>query len=350
MIKTNKQVEEIFRSYKKEGFAAIKTNKRWHFRQIWPQKDGRFVVTFDNLDYNFIWEADKAVDIKITKVHDRAEKVEVEKVEDEKIVDKAEKIIKEIKTPSGKVQHSSYEKIKICVQFDIPIYLHGPAGSGKNHTLEQIAKDLGLDFYFTNSVQQEYKITGFIDAGGEYHETEFFKAFTKGGLFFLDELDASIPEILVLLNAAVANRYFEFPTGRVTAHKDFRVVAAGNTTGDGADETYTGRLVIDGSTLDRFGYIEFNYEYSIELHIAKGDKSLVDFIRSIRKQAEENGIRATFSYRCIMMVTTLKGNLPLEEILQMAVFKGLNKDTINTFRFYEESEYTKALKKMQRGA
>ena len=56
----------------------------------------------------------------------------------------------------------------------------------------------------------------------------------NGGLFFLDEMDASIPEVLVLLNAAIANGYFEFPNGKITAHEDFRVVAAGNTVGSGA--------------------------------------------------------------------------------------------------------------------
>ena len=161
----------------------------------------------------------------------------------------ADKALEDIKTEKpwknpGEVFHSKFEMIKTCVENKIPVYLAGPAGSGKNHTLEQVAKVLGLEFYFTNSVQQEYKLTGFIDAGGNFHETEFYKAFKNGGLFFLDEMDASIPEVLVLLNAAIANGYFEFPNGKITAHEDFRVVAAGNTVGSGADEAYTGRMVL----------------------------------------------------------------------------------------------------------
>ena len=167
------------------------------------------------------------------------------------------------KTETGKTRHAKYDQIKACITADIPVYLVGEAGTGKNFTLQEIAEDLKLDFYFTNSVQQEYKLTGFIDAGGVFHETEFYKAFTKGGLFFLDEIDASIPEVLVLLNAAIANRYFEFPNGRVTAHPDFRVVAAGNTVGSGANDLYTGRLVLDSATLDRFVIIEFDYDRNI---------------------------------------------------------------------------------------
>lgn len=246
------------------------------------------------------------------------------------------------------VKHSEYDTIKACIENDIPVYLAGPAGSGKNHTLEQISWDLGLEFYFTNSVQQEYKLTGFIDAGGNYHETEFYKAFVNGGIFFLDEMDASIPEVLVLLNAAIANRYFEFPNGKVKAHKNFRVVAAGNTVGSGADEMYTGRLVLDQATLDRFVIINFDYDRTIEMFLAKGNKELVDFIEELRTVAKQNGIRATFSYRCISMVTKLeKTGMAIDKILRITVFKGMEIDTINTLKNrYSNNRYYKELEKV----
>ena len=262
-------------------------------------------------------------------------------------------VVKEKKTNNnGEVKHYQFETIKTCIENNIPVYLAGDAGTGKNYTLEQISWELGLEFYFTNSVQQEYKLTGFIDAGGVYHETEFYKAFKNGGIFFLDEMDASIPEVLVLLNAAIANRYFEFPTGRIKAHKNFRVVAAGNTVGSGADDMYTGRLVLDQATLDRFAIIDFDYDRNIELHIAKGNTSLVDFIEDLRKTAKQNGIRATFSYRCIGMVTKLeRAGLDLKQILTIAVFKGMTKDAINCFRVvYCKTKYEKALTEIQRVA
>lgn len=246
------------------------------------------------------------------------------------------------------VHHKEYETIKTCIENDLPIYLAGPAGSGKNHTVEQVAKELGYDFYFTNSVQQEYKLTGFIDAGGVYHETEFYRAFTKGGIFFLDEMDASIPEVLVLLNAAIANRYFEFPTGKVNAHENFRVVAAGNTVGNGADEAYTGRMVLDQATLDRFVIIEFDYDRDIEMHLARGNEELVDFIEEIRKVSENQMLRTTFSYRCIAMVQKLeKAGMPLDKIMIIAVVKGLPKDTINMLanNITNDNKYSQSLRK-----
>lgn len=237
------------------------------------------------------------------------------------------------KTEDGKIHHAKYDQIKACIMADIPVYLVGEAGTGKNFTLQELAEDLKLDFYFTNSVQQEYKLTGFVDARGVFHETEFYKAFTKGGLFFLDEIDASIPEVLVLLNAAIANRYFEFPNGRADAHPDFRVVAAGNTVGSGANDLYTGRLVLDSATLDRFVIIEFDYDRRVELNLAKGNEDLVNLIRGLRRFSKENGVRATFSYRCIITVTKLEGmGMDLNDIFAIAIFKGLDKDTIKTFR------------------
>lgn len=256
---------------------------------------------------------------------------------------------KELKLPK-KIRHEKYNMIRACLDANIPIYLAGPAGSGKNFTVEQIARENGWNFYYTNSVQQEYKLTGFIDAGGNYQETEFYKACTdtEECIFFLDEMDASIPEALVLINAAIANGYFEFPNGRVNLG-DVHFVAAGNTVGSGADELYTGRMVLDQATLDRFAIIEFGYSKPIELKLTNGNEELVDFVRQLREKAKSNGIRATFSYRCLIMVTKLEQtDLSLEDILIISVLKGMDQDTINTLRLYgSQSKYHRALVAIQ---
>ena len=250
------------------------------------------------------------------------------------------------------IRHDKYDEIKCCLECGIPVYLAGPAGSGKNHTVEQIAKELGWNFYFSNSIQQEYKLTGFIDAGGKFHETEFYKACTDENecIFFLDEIDASIPEVLVLINAAIANGYFEFPNGRVNL-KHVHFVAAGNTVGNGADDMYTGRMVLDQATLDRFAIIEFDYCLKIEMAITNNNTELVEFIRQMRKEAESKGIRATFSYRCMMMITKLEAKgMNLEMAMKISIVKGLDKDTINTFNPYGNTKYRNALRKIQLAA
>lgn len=239
--------------------------------------------------------------------------------------------VMEVKTGFGthKVEgltHNKFETILKLVNADIPVFLTGPAGCGKNVLCKQIADALGKEFYFSNAVTQEYKLTGFIDANGHYHETQFFKAFTEGGVFMLDEIDASTPEVLVILNAAIANRYFDFPTGRVEAHKDFRLVAAGNTYGTGADIEYTGRYQLDAASLDRFAIIEITYDKGIEEAIAGGDKELIEFVRYVRKAIHEAKIKFIVSYRSIDRLAKLKNIFSKSEAIKIALVRGLDKE------------------------
>ena len=249
----------------------------------------------------------------------------------------------------GPIRHAQYDTIKTCLECGIPVYLGGPAGAGKNYTVEQIAKELGWDFYFANSVQDEFKLTGYKDANSNYNETEFYQACVneKDCIFFLDEIDASTPEVLVLLNAAIANGYFNFPVGRVEFdHVHF--VAAGNTMGNGADDMYTGRMSLDGATLDRFVMIEFDYDERVEMNLAKGNRELVDFMHAMRETCNNLGIRATFSYRAIISVTKLEGaGMDIATIIKIAVVKGIDKDTLRTIRPNLSNKYTRALLQVQ---
>lgn len=287
---------------------------------------------------------ESGVDVDFDFEADEQEEAAWNKIEEE------EKEAVELEKLKGEIKHEKYDMIKTCLQCGIPVYLAGPAGSGKNHTVEQIARELGWNFYFSNSVQQEYKLTGFIDAGGDYHDTEFYKACTdtEECIFFLDEIDASIPDVLVLLNAAIANGYFEFPNGRVDFDK-VHFVAAGNTVGSGADDMYTGRMVIDQATLDRFSIIEFDYSELIEKKLTNNNKDLIKFVRDLRNVAKTKGIRATFSYRCLIMTTRLEqAGMDLVDIMRIAIVKGLDKDTINTLKVYGTSKYYQALESIQR--
>lgn len=259
----------------------------------------------------------------------------------------------EVKTEKGTkkiegVTHEKFEQVLKMINADIPVFMTGGAGTGKNVIAKQVAESLGLEFYFTNAVTQEYKLTGFIDANGTYQETQFFKAFTKGGLFFLDEIDASIPEVLIILNAALANRYFDFPCGKFNAHPDFRVISAGNTFGTGADIEYTGRFQLDGASLDRFAVIEIDYSPAIEDALADGDTDLLEFVRTFRQITYDCGIRCIASYRTIERIRKMKDLFDLKEVLKMSLTKGLRIDDIKIIKKAlsdkgVSNKYTKAL-------
>ena len=246
------------------------------------------------------------------------------------------------------ITHKKFETILSLVNLNIPIFLSGPAGCGKNVICKQVAESLGLEFYFTNAVTQEYKLTGFIDANGRYHETQFYKAFVNGGVFMLDEIDASSPEVLVILNAAIANKYFDFPTGSVCAHENFRVVAAGNTFGTGADIEYTGRFQLDASSLDRFAIVEVNYVEEIERAISGDDNILIEFVRLLRGAIKKSGLKFVVSYRAIERLRKLKGVLDTKEAIKISIIQGMSNDDVKmiarNIASNGRNEYVDALK------
>lgn len=245
--------------------------------------------------------------------------------------------------------HKLFEKILKIVTTKVPLMLVGPAGSGKNHTLEQVAEVMELDFYFSNAITQEYKLTGFVDANGNYVETEFYKAFSKGGLFFFDEIDASSPEALIVVNAALANGYFDFPNGRIDAHENFRVVAAANTFGHGASMIYVGRNQLDGATLDRFVVMEFDYDEQIERSLAF-DSELYDFISDLRSAIDKSGLRYIVSMRATINSTKLlKAGLDKATVLKTVITKAMTKDDLNSIQrhFNVSNSWTKLIKEVR---
>lgn len=254
------------------------------------------------------------------------------------------------KVPMQGIQHDKFETVLKFVANDEPVFLTGPAGSGKNVLCKQVAEALGLKFYFTNAVTQEYKLTGFTDAMGNYQPTQFYKAFTEGGVFMLDEMDASIPEVLVILNAAIANRYFDFPApiGYVEAHPDFRVIAAGNTTGQGADYEYVGRNQLDAASLDRFAVVKIGYSEAIENSVACGDIELAQFCREFRNAAHNSGQQVIVSYRAIGRLAKMLQILSEDEALETCLVKGLEKDDLNMIYngIVLDSKYKRALRKI----
>ena len=258
---------------------------------------------------------------------------------------------KKVELGEGEILHEKFDAICKFVANDEPVFLTGQAGTGKNVLCKQVAKALGLDFYFTNAVTQEYKITGFTDAMGTFHETQFYKAFKNGGLFMLDEMDASIPEVLIILNSAIANKYFDFPApiGYVEAHPNFRVVSAGNTYGLGANYDYVGRNQLDMASLDRFAMVRVDYSKAIELNVAKGNEELVNFCEDFRQASMKAGVRCVISYRAIGRLAKMETLFDLKDAIQTCLTKSLEKDDLNAIKSCMENKsgkYYRALLKV----
>lgn len=234
------------------------------------------------------------------------------------------------KTQETDLVHEKFEEILMLVNNNIPVMLTGGAGSGKSSTCEKVANALGLDFYFSNAITQEYKLTGFIDAMGNYQETQFYQAFKNGGLFLLDEIDASVPEALVILNTAIANGYFDFPNGKIEAHKDFRIVACANTYGLGGNDVYVGRNQLDGASLDRFAVIYFNYDEILEKNLVV-NKDWAEFIQALRERIQKRQIKHIVSMRATLYGDKLiQAGYSTKKILEQVVFKNLLPDDLKS--------------------
>ena len=181
--------------------------------------------------------------------------------------------------------------------------LIGPAGSGKNVIVSQVADALGQHMYYTNNASNEYKLTGFIDAGGTYRSTEFYKAFTNGGIFFLDEIDNSDPSSLIVINSALANGYMAFPHETIDRHPDFKMVAAANTWGKGASLEHVGRNALDASTLDRFDNIYVDYDTDLESALYPNNEVL-RFMWSFRDGVYKSNIKLmrVNAFLCVVLL------------------------------------------------
>lgn len=240
----------------------------------------------------------------------------------------------------GEVFHKNKEKLKTCIQAstkEIPIIpmIVGPAGTGKSTAVEQISRELGLNFYMANRIQNTFELLGFVDASGKYVTTQFYEAFVKGGLFLFDEVDASSPEALVTINAALSQGYMAFPgqPNAIQMHPDFKVVCAGNTFGSGATLQYTGRNKLDAATLDRFMIIEWDYDIDLENKLIK-DKDLLAFCWKLRSEASKIDSTIIVSTRGILILEKLlkqdeaSKNFEISDILKQKFFETTKKEHI----------------------
>ena len=226
-----------------------------------------------------------------------------------------------------------FEDVVTLIAANKNVYLYGPAGSGKNVLCGQVAEALGIKFYYQNTLLTKFDLSGFKNAVGDFEKTEFFEAFTQGGLFMLDEVDNSSAEALVALNAALANGYYSFPgIGRVDCHPDFRCIAAGNTIGTGADAAYCGRYKMDASSRDRFQFIEVDYCAEIEESICKGHDDVLQFVRDLRKAVSKVGAEMILGYRCMVSLVQFGEKFGEEKSIRYFITKGLEKVDRDTIR------------------
>lgn len=234
--------------------------------------------------------------------------------------------IKIPKAPTVKISnsHKILPDVIMSVVAGTNPFLVGPAGSGKTTLATQVAQTLKRKFYAENRVTSEYKLLGYMDATGKYVRTQFREAYEKGGVFLLDEVDASDPDVLTTFNSALANGMCPFPDKLVQAHKDFVALAAGNTYGRGADRQYVGRNQLDAATLDRFVVIDVDYDEVAELAWAADDDWTL-YVQQVRKAVTDEKVRHIVSPRAsIYGARLLAAGMERKLVEERCIWKGLD--------------------------
>lgn len=213
--------------------------------------------------------------------------------------------------------HQAFEKTLKLASIRQNVLLVGPAGCGKTAMAAQIAQALGLSFSFVSCSggMSENQLTGWllpIEAGGAfaYVSASFVNAYENGGVFLMDEIDAADENVLLAVNAALANGMMTIPQRHenpvAKRHADFVCLAAANTFGHGGDMIYAGRNRLDGATLDRFRAGIIKMDYDVKLEKALIHPAVLEWALPIRKKIKELKLKRVMSTRALLDFTRQK--------------------------------------------
>ena len=255
------------------------------------------------------------------------------------------------KTEVKGILNPKFETIVTFLSVGEHVYLYGPAGSGKNVLCEQVAKALNAEFFYLNTLYTKYDITGFMDATGKFIETVAYKFLKSAkGVLMLDEIDNSQAEALIPINALLANGYLTFANGETLyLDENHKIIAAGNTNGQGATEEYNGRYKMDESTRDRFAFFFIDYDKAVEEAIVGNKKDILSFIYDLRTICKDSQISIILGYRAINKLVKFDNmNIDLATIIDTCILKGMEQDTINEIasRLDNSTKWHKAFKSL----
>jgi hypothetical protein len=97
--------------------------------------------------------------------------------------------------------------------------------------------------------------------------------------------------VLATLNGLLSQPIAAFPDGMIPRHEGFVFIAAGNTTGAGADMKFVGRNQLDGATLDRFVFVFWEIDEDYEIYVAGDDqREWTHYVQKCRRAAASCGV------------------------------------------------------------
>lgn len=211
-----------------------------------------------------------------------------------------EKILaeKERREANGEIFHAKTEEIIRDILEGDWCYLWGPSGCGKTYTIKQAGKLIGLDMINNGKITDKYSVMAYNDPHGRFRATQSFIALYYGKLLLLDELDNGNVDTQVVLNDLyselhdyLANpgeqRFVTFAEDMtVPVNPNFRMISAGNTSGEGENEAFSSRGKMDESVQQRMTPIRFWYDNRVEEKIFGEYKDWYNIFVNFRKACD----------------------------------------------------------------
>ena len=172
---------------------------------------------------------------------------------------------------------SALEDMVTGIECGDNILITGPTGSGKSSLAQFVAAKTGrpmLRVNMSGDIESSALFGGYTveDGATVWHDGPVTEAVVKGYCLLIDEYDVMPPEVAMTLQYLLEDGgklYIKERAGSsedkmLTPHEDFRIIATGNTVGQGDDTaSYAGTTVQNAANLDRFGTsIELTYQES----------------------------------------------------------------------------------------
>ena len=264
--------------------------------------------------------------------------------------DKRSKMIEEAMNEGvdkGIKYHAKVLEVCKCILNGEFPYLYGPSGTGKTHLVKQVADLFGMDMVESGSIREQYNIYGYSNIDGIYLPSTTYTAVDNGSLLFLDEFDNNNQNLCVLFNtiySALEEKLedvdkeiiiSEFVHAKLAVNKNFRMIAAGNTKGEGSNTAYSSRSKIDESLQERFSPIEVPFDEELERKILADYEDWYKFCMEFRKAcnayAKQQGndeVIGGFTTRDAKMISRFleNGSKSLSELLEQRFIQTKDKN------------------------